>query len=87
MAKFWELQGSSLKIPIVEKKALDLFTLKKFVNRLGGMEAVNAERMWGKIAQQERKLWKLLHVILQPCLFLRIVFAKFFLLSRFAKKP
>ena len=31
VAKFWELQGSMLKIPIVEKRALDLYTLKKFV--------------------------------------------------------
>jgi len=34
-AKFWELQGSTLKLPLVEKRALDLFTLKKFVLREG----------------------------------------------------
>ena len=31
VAKFWELQGSTLKIPLVERRALDLFTLKKYV--------------------------------------------------------
>ena len=30
VAKFWELQGSTLKIPLVEKRALDLYTLKKY---------------------------------------------------------
>lgn len=36
VAKFWELQGSTLKIPLVEKRALDLCTLKKFVTKEGG---------------------------------------------------
>ena len=35
IAKFWELQGSSLKIPVVEKKALDLYTLHKHVQNEG----------------------------------------------------
>lgn len=29
LAKFWELQGSSLKIPHVERKLLDLYDLYK----------------------------------------------------------
>ncbi|XP_078393907.1 lysine-specific demethylase 5B-B-like, partial [Cetorhinus maximus] len=29
IAKFWELQGSTLKIPHVERKMLDLYTLSK----------------------------------------------------------
>ena len=33
VAKFWELQGSTLKIPLVEKRALDLYTLKKYVKK------------------------------------------------------
>jgi len=52
VAKFWELQGSSLKIPIVEKRALDLFTLKKYVNKEGGLEFVNAEKRWAKVATE-----------------------------------
>ena len=35
IAKFWELQGSSLKIPVIEKKALDLCSLHKRVLELG----------------------------------------------------
>lgn len=31
IAKFWELQGSSLKIPVVERKALDLYSLHRHV--------------------------------------------------------
>ena len=36
IAKFWELQGSCLKIPLVEKRALDLYTLHKIVQDEGG---------------------------------------------------
>ena len=35
IAKFWELQGSSLKIPVLEKKALDLYSLHKKVQDAG----------------------------------------------------
>lgn len=35
IAKFWELQGSSLKIPMVERKALDLYTLHRIVQEEG----------------------------------------------------
>lgn len=35
IAKFWELQGSSLKIPMVEKRALDLYTLHRLVHTEG----------------------------------------------------
>lgn len=35
IAKFWELQGSSLKIPLVERKALDLYSLHKIVTEEG----------------------------------------------------
>jgi len=52
VAKFWELQGSSLKIPIVEKRALDLFTLKKYVTKCGGMATLNAENSWQRVASE-----------------------------------
>lgn len=52
IAKFWELQGSSLKIPNVERKALDLYTLHKIVKEEGGMEMVTKERRWAKIASR-----------------------------------
>lgn len=37
LAKFWELQGSTLKIPVVERKILDLYALSK-VRLLFGLE-------------------------------------------------
>jgi len=37
IAKFWELQGSSLKIPLVERKALDLYSLHKIVTDEGNI--------------------------------------------------
>lgn len=52
VAKFWELQGSTLKIPLVEKRALDLHTLKKYVKKEGGMEQVTAESKWQKVANE-----------------------------------
>ncbi|KFB41574.1 AGAP004854-PA-like protein [Anopheles sinensis] len=50
IAKFCELQGSSLKIPMVERKPLDLYTLHKIVNQEGGLEVVTKERKWSKVA-------------------------------------
>ncbi|XP_072336827.1 lysine (K)-specific demethylase 5Ba isoform X3 [Scyliorhinus torazame] len=50
IAKFWELQGSTLKIPHVERKILDLFLLNKLVAEEGGFELVCKERRWSKIA-------------------------------------
>ncbi|XP_013923866.1 PREDICTED: lysine-specific demethylase 5A-like [Thamnophis sirtalis] len=32
LAKFWELQGSTLKIPVVERKILDLYSLSKLLH-------------------------------------------------------
>ncbi|KAK9723158.1 PHD-finger [Popillia japonica] len=50
IAKFWELQGSSLKIPMVEKRALDLYTLHRLVHSEGGFNYVTKDRKWSKIA-------------------------------------
>ncbi|XP_062141947.1 lysine-specific demethylase 5 [Drosophila sulfurigaster albostrigata] len=52
IAKFWELQGSSLKIPMVERKALDLYTLHRIVHEEGGMEQTTKERKWAKVANR-----------------------------------
>lgn len=50
IAKFWELQGSSLKIPMVERKPLDLYSLYRAVQDEGGLETASKERKWSKIA-------------------------------------
>ncbi|XP_030639684.1 lysine-specific demethylase 5B-B isoform X2 [Chanos chanos] len=50
IAKFWELQGCSLKIPHVERKILDLYLLNKLVTDEGGFDTVCRDRRWTKIA-------------------------------------
>uniref|UniRef100_A0A3B4WMY6 [histone H3]-trimethyl-L-lysine(4) demethylase n=1 Tax=Seriola lalandi dorsalis TaxID=1841481 RepID=A0A3B4WMY6_SERLL len=50
IAKFWELQGCTLKIPHVERKILDLYQLNKLVNDEGGFDAVCRDRRWTKIS-------------------------------------
>lgn len=52
IAKFWELQGSSLKIPMVERRALDLYTLHSVVQIEGGFEGVTRDRKWSKVSQR-----------------------------------
>ncbi|XP_028261559.1 lysine (K)-specific demethylase 5Ba [Parambassis ranga] len=50
IAKFWELQGCTLKIPHVERKILDLYQLNKLVDKEGGFDAVCRDRRWTKIS-------------------------------------
>uniref|UniRef100_A0A8C1YGH4 [histone H3]-trimethyl-L-lysine(4) demethylase n=1 Tax=Cyprinus carpio TaxID=7962 RepID=A0A8C1YGH4_CYPCA len=50
IAKFWELQGCTLKIPHVERKILDLYQLNRLVAEEGGFNLVCRERRWTKIA-------------------------------------
>ncbi|XP_066248844.1 lysine-specific demethylase 5 [Euwallacea similis] len=50
IAKFWELQGSSLKIPMVERRVLDLYTLHRVVQLEGGFEEVTKQRKWSKVS-------------------------------------
>ncbi|XP_024080260.1 lysine-specific demethylase 5A isoform X3 [Terrapene carolina triunguis] len=52
LAKFWELQGSTLKIPVVERKILDLYSLSKIVASKGGFEVVTKEKKWSKVASR-----------------------------------
>ncbi|XP_030049893.1 lysine-specific demethylase 5C isoform X4 [Microcaecilia unicolor] len=51
IAKFWEIQGSSLKIPNVERRILDLYSLSKIVMEEGGYEAICKDRRWARVAQ------------------------------------
>ncbi|KAM4610848.1 lysine-specific demethylase 5B-B [Polymixia lowei] len=52
IAKFWDLQGCTLKIPHVERKILDLYKLNKLVTDEGGFDIVCRDRRWTKIALQ-----------------------------------
>ncbi|CAE1156303.1 KDM5 [Acanthosepion pharaonis] len=50
LARFWELQGCSLRIPHVERKLLDLFVLYKIVDEIGGYDNVVKEKKWAQVA-------------------------------------
>uniref|UniRef100_A0A4W4F2R2 [histone H3]-trimethyl-L-lysine(4) demethylase n=1 Tax=Electrophorus electricus TaxID=8005 RepID=A0A4W4F2R2_ELEEL len=50
IAKFWELQGCTLKIPHVERRSLDLYQLYKLVTEEGGFDIVCRERKWTQIS-------------------------------------
>ncbi|XP_036697123.1 lysine-specific demethylase 5D-like [Balaenoptera musculus] len=52
IAKFWEIQGSSLKMPNVERRILDLYSLSKIVMEEGGYEAICKDRRWARVAQR-----------------------------------
>ncbi|XP_072309632.1 lysine-specific demethylase 5B-B-like [Eucyclogobius newberryi] len=52
IAKFWELQGSKLRFPHVERKILDLYQLSKIVSSEGGFETVCKEKLWSKVANR-----------------------------------
>ncbi|XP_077473305.1 lysine-specific demethylase 5C isoform X2 [Stigmatopora argus] len=52
IARFWEIQASSLKIPHIERRILDLFGLSKVVSDEGGFEMVCKERRWARVAQR-----------------------------------
>uniref|UniRef100_A0A3Q3WWL3 [histone H3]-trimethyl-L-lysine(4) demethylase n=1 Tax=Mola mola TaxID=94237 RepID=A0A3Q3WWL3_MOLML len=52
IARFWEIQSSSLKIPHIERRILDLFSLSKIVTDEGGFEMVCKERRWARVAQR-----------------------------------
>ncbi|XP_053574799.1 lysine-specific demethylase 5A isoform X2 [Bombina bombina] len=49
LAKFWELQGSTLRIPVVDRKLLDVYALSKVVSSEGGFEVVTKEKKWSKV--------------------------------------
>ncbi|XP_076448659.1 lysine-specific demethylase 5A-like [Babylonia areolata] len=50
--KFWELQGTTFKVPHVCGKLLDMQGLYSFVEEEGGMEHCTKERKWSKIANR-----------------------------------
>uniref|UniRef100_A0A674MJB5 [histone H3]-trimethyl-L-lysine(4) demethylase n=1 Tax=Takifugu rubripes TaxID=31033 RepID=A0A674MJB5_TAKRU len=52
IAKFWELQGSKIRFPHVERKILDLYRLSKIVSSEGGFETVCKEKRWSKVSSR-----------------------------------
>uniref|UniRef100_A0A8D8Y443 [histone H3]-trimethyl-L-lysine(4) demethylase n=1 Tax=Cacopsylla melanoneura TaxID=428564 RepID=A0A8D8Y443_9HEMI len=52
IAKFWELQGSQFKIPVVEKRAVDLYSLYKIILDEGGIDVVNKYKKWKTVCSR-----------------------------------
>ncbi|XP_046406090.1 lysine-specific demethylase 5A isoform X2 [Ischnura elegans] len=52
IVKFWYLQGTAIKLPTIESKILDLFTLHKIVTREGGFAAVTSKDKWVMVAKE-----------------------------------
>lgn len=51
IAKFWELKGNILKIPMIDGKALDLYTLYKVIHSEGGFVRVTEDKKWPIISR------------------------------------
>lgn len=57
IAKYWELQGSSLKIPHVERKILDLFQLNKVTGERAPPVQSLWQDQWGLLCFKEQTQW------------------------------
>lgn len=49
VAKFWELQGTTFKLPHISGKPLDLYGLGESVKSLGGFEDVCKNKQWNTV--------------------------------------
>lgn len=52
LAKYWELQGTPLRVPTIDRRPLDLHKLHKVVKAEGGFDAVTREKRWQTVAHQ-----------------------------------
>ncbi|KAE9522307.1 hypothetical protein AGLY_017298 [Aphis glycines] len=52
IAKYWHLQGISFKIPVLEQRAVDLYSLYKIVEFEGGFDEVCSKKKWEKVASR-----------------------------------
>lgn len=52
IAKYWHLQGIRMKIPVLEQRAVDLYSLYKIVEFEGGYTKVCSEKRWSKVASR-----------------------------------
>jgi len=46
LSNFWELQGNKFRVPILERKPIDLYKLYKTVEAMGGIETVTKNKQW-----------------------------------------
>ncbi|XP_050430388.1 lysine-specific demethylase lid [Adelges cooleyi] len=52
IAKYWHLQGVRMKIPVLEQRAVDLYSLYKIVEFEGSYDKVCSEKKWTKVASR-----------------------------------
>eukprot|EP00117_Sycon_ciliatum_P035340 scpid10968/ scgid26813/ Lysine-specific demethylase 5A; Histone demethylase JARID1A; Jumonji/ARID domain-containing protein 1A; Retinoblastoma-binding protein 2 len=52
VAKYWELQGTTMRLPTVEGSPLDLLKLWKLVETEGGFNQVCKEKRWAQLSQK-----------------------------------
>lgn len=59
LSKFWSSQGRPMnRMPVLDKRPVDLFMIKKLVEQLGGYNSVTENKEWSKIGRElgfERK--------------------------------
>ena len=52
LSKFWDLQGQKFRIPVLERKHVDLYKLYKTVEAMGGIEAVTTSKQWPQLIKK-----------------------------------
>lgn len=52
LSKFWDLQGHKFRIPILERKPIDLYKLYKTVESMGGIETVTKNKQWCQLLRK-----------------------------------
>jgi hypothetical protein len=52
LSQFWDLQGGKFRIPILERKPIDLYKLYKTVEQMGGIEQVTKNKQWSQLIKK-----------------------------------
>jgi hypothetical protein len=59
LSKFWSSHGKPMhRMPVLDKRRVDLYAMKKLVDEMGGYDRVTERKAWSKIGRQlgfERK--------------------------------
>lgn len=52
LATYWNYSGVQIRIPAIDDKTVDMYSLYKLVELEGGFEKINVEKKWNKVAQR-----------------------------------
>ncbi|XKL68471.1 hypothetical protein PGB90_003962 [Kerria lacca] len=52
LATYWNYNGVQIRIPAIDDKTVDMYSLYKIVELEGGFEIVNVEKKWTKVASR-----------------------------------